>query len=133
MTSTARRRKPSCSKGFIRVQTKAALTIGQYRIEEPLTLFSSDKAGAFASDEQQGNIGQRILSKFKIYFDYAHNRLILEPNASFKAPIMPVIKVNRITGEIIGNVILKNCWKRVAPSIVAASYSCVGTPCSADR
>jgi hypothetical protein len=68
----------------------AALTIGQYRIEDPLTLFSSDTAGAFASDEQQGNIGQRILSKFKLYFDYAHNRLILEPNASFKAPISPV-------------------------------------------
>ena len=65
----------------------AALTIGKYRIDDPITLFSNDKAGAFSSSEQQGNIGQRILSKFEIYLDYAHSRLILEPNATFKAEI----------------------------------------------
>jgi len=73
-----------------RVGRVASLTIGKYRIDEPLTLFSTDKAGAFSSTEQQGNIGQRILSKFEIYLDYAHNRLILEPNASLKSAIAPV-------------------------------------------
>jgi len=64
-----------------RIGRIAALTIGKFRVEDPVTLFSSDKAGAFASTEQQGNIGQRILSKFTIFLDYAHDRIILEPNA----------------------------------------------------
>jgi len=74
-----------------RIGRIAALIIGKYRIDEPVTLFSSDKAGAFANAEQQGNIGERILSKFTAFLDYAHGRIILEPNASFKNPISPVM------------------------------------------
>ena len=70
-----------------RIGRLPALTIGKFRIDEPVTIFSSDQRGAFANGAQQGNIGQRILSKFTIFFDYAHARMILEPNASFKNAI----------------------------------------------
>ena len=68
----------------------AELKIGKFQIENPLTLFSEDKGGAFASTEIQGNIGAMILSKFNVMLDYSRSRIILEPNASFKDPIGPV-------------------------------------------
>src|SRR5262249_31825031 len=44
------------------------------------------KEGAFATTEIQGNIGEELLSKFKVFLDYARNRVILEPNATFARP-----------------------------------------------
>ena len=38
------------------------LKIGNYTIKSPITLFSQDKAGAFASDQLAGNIGARVAS-----------------------------------------------------------------------
>jgi len=77
----------------------AELRIGKFQIENPLTLFSQDKAGAFASSESQGNIGQMILSKFTILLDYSRDRIILEPNASLKDPIMPGMSGLRLVAE----------------------------------
>ena len=65
------------------------LRIGKFQIENPLTLFSEDRSGAFASSEIQGNIGAMILSKFKALLDYGRDRIILEPNSSLKDPISP--------------------------------------------
>ncbi|MEK6410063.1 MAG: aspartyl protease family protein [Acidobacteriota bacterium] len=65
----------------------ASLRIGKFQIDNPLALFSEDKSGAFASSQIQGNIGAQILSKFKVLLDYDRNRIIFEPNASFKDPI----------------------------------------------
>ena len=64
----------------------AQLKIGKFRLANPITFFSQDKAGTFADKETQGNIGEQILSKFKVFLDYAHNRIILEPNATFSQP-----------------------------------------------
>ncbi len=61
------------------------LKIGSFSIAGPITLFSEDKAGAFASSAIAGNIGAQIMSKFRIFLDYENNRMILEPNASFPA------------------------------------------------
>lgn len=63
------------------------LRIGRFRIDSPLTLFSEDRSGALASSEIQGNIGAMILSKFRALLDYGRDRIILEPNVSFKDPI----------------------------------------------
>ena len=75
------------------------LRIGTFKIENPLTLFSQDQAGAFASSEIQGNIGQQILSKFKVLLDYSRGRIILEANASLRDPIAPVAIGARLVGE----------------------------------
>lgn len=60
------------------------LKIGNFRIRNPITLFSEDKAGAFASAALLGNIGQRIIGRFKILLDYDHNQIIFEPNATYQ-------------------------------------------------
>jgi predicted aspartyl protease len=60
-----------------------SLQIGKFVIANPLALFSEDKAGAMAGHELVGNIGQMIASKFKVFLDYSHNRIILEPTSKF--------------------------------------------------
>ncbi len=49
-------------------------------------MFSEDKEGAFADSSLAGNIGTQIASKFKIFFDYGHSRIIFEPNVTFAEP-----------------------------------------------
>jgi hypothetical protein len=66
-----------------RIGRVSELAIGGFHINQPLTLFSEDKVGAFASSTLFGNIGQQIAGKFRLFFDYSHNRVIFEPNASF--------------------------------------------------
>lgn len=61
----------------------AELKIGKFRINRPLTFFAEDKKGAFASHALQGNIGSQIASRFRVFLDYGHERIILEPNARF--------------------------------------------------
>lgn len=64
----------------------AELKIGKFKIVSPITLFSEDKAGAFASTALAGNIGQQIAARFKLFLDYDRERIILEPAATFSAP-----------------------------------------------
>jgi len=66
-----------------RIGRVSELKIGRFRISKPITLFSEDKVGAFASSALVGNIGQQIAGKFKLLFDYSHQRIIFEPNDSF--------------------------------------------------
>ena len=66
-----------------RIGRVKSLQVGKFAIASPITLFSEDKAGAMASHALVGNIGQLIASKFKVYLDYSHNRIILEPTSKF--------------------------------------------------
>ena len=64
----------------------ASLKIGKFTIANPITIFSEDKAGAFSSTALAGNIGQQIAGRFKLFLDYAHNRIIFEPTAALNEP-----------------------------------------------
>ena len=64
-----------------------SLQIGKFTIPNPITLFSEDKAGAMATNQLVGNIGQLIAAKFKVFLDYSHTRIILEPNSTFAQPM----------------------------------------------
>jgi predicted metalloprotease with PDZ domain len=64
-----------------------SLQIGKFKVPNTLTLFSEDKSGAMATRALVGNIGQQIASKFKIFLDYSHERIILEPNSTFLEPM----------------------------------------------
>ena len=66
-----------------RIGRVTELKIGRFRINNPITLFAEDKAGAFADPGLLGNIGQQIVGKFRLFLDYGHNRIIFEPNDSF--------------------------------------------------
>jgi hypothetical protein len=62
------------------------LKFGKFRINNPITFFSEDKEGAFASSHVLGNIGARIMSRFRVLLDYDHSRIILEPTATLAEP-----------------------------------------------
>ena len=62
------------------------LKIGNFKINAPITMFAEDKAGAFANTGLLGNIGMQIASKFRIFLDYKHERIIFEPNDNFAMP-----------------------------------------------
>jgi len=82
-----------------RIGRISGLKIGKFTIENPLTMFSEDTQGAFASAAIQGNIGEQIMSKFKILLDYDHNRIILEPNGTLKEPMDHASSGLKIIGE----------------------------------
>src|SRR5262245_3249504 len=69
-----------------RIGRVAALQIGRFTIDGPITMFAEDKAGAFADATLAGNIGGLIVSRFRAIFDYARRRIILEPAATLSAP-----------------------------------------------
>ena len=69
-----------------RIGRVTELKIGNYTIKSPITMFSQDKAGAFASDQLAGNIGARVANKFLLFLDYDRKRIIFEPNSTFAAP-----------------------------------------------
>lgn len=77
----------------------AELKIGKFRIANPITLFSEDKAGAFADTTLAGNIGQQIASKFKVFLDYSRERIILEPNATLAEPFARASSGLALTAE----------------------------------
>ena len=54
--------------------------LGGIRIRRPLTAFSKDTAGVNSLGGEAGSIGQRILARFTVYFDYGRERMILEPH-----------------------------------------------------
>lgn len=73
--------------------------IGKFKLSNLLTLFSEDKAGALASSAIQGNIGEEVIRKFKLFLDYGHDRIILEPNAAFAEAFDPVSSGLRMEAE----------------------------------
>src|SRR6185436_16816189 len=63
-----------------------SLRIGSSTIRNPITMFSEDKAGAFANAQLAGNIGAQIAMRFHTYFDYGRRRIILERSPMFDEP-----------------------------------------------
>ncbi len=53
------------------------LQLGQLIIEKPTANFFEE--GSPVDEGLAGHIGLEVLSKFKVIFDYSHNRMILEP------------------------------------------------------
>lgn len=64
----------------------SALRIGSFTIDNPITLFSQDKGGAFANASLAGNIGAQIARRFRMILDYGERRIILEPSPAFAEP-----------------------------------------------
>lgn len=73
--------------------------IGKFTIDNPVTMFSQDTKGALADDVIQGNIGEQIMSRFKVLLDYERSRIILEPNARLKEPMDQASSGLKILGE----------------------------------
>jgi hypothetical protein len=56
------------------------LQLGRRNIDNPSTLFSLATDGMLANGEFDGNIGNDILRRFKIVFNYSRRFMILESN-----------------------------------------------------
>jgi predicted aspartyl protease len=56
-----------------------SLRIGSFVIDKPVTGFI--KIGEIAEPGKIGNIGGRLLRKFRVIFDYSRQRMILEPTS----------------------------------------------------
>jgi hypothetical protein len=69
------------------VARAAHFKIGSSVFPSPLIYISQDKGGALASSQYDGLIGTEILRRFKVIFDYARRRLILERTAHFHEPL----------------------------------------------
>ena len=64
-----------------------SFTLGGYTLNDVVTTFPDDSLGmSKGSFGRQGNIGGGLLRRFKIIFDYAHKRMILEPNRFLNDP-----------------------------------------------
>ncbi|HEY1578534.1 MAG TPA: aspartyl protease family protein [Terracidiphilus sp.] len=97
---------------FTRADT---LQLGKFEVIRPVTVLSTDSAGAESSTTIGGNIGLRILRQFTIVFDGPHGKMYLEKNANYgKADVF-----NR-AGLMLDNIAEDLTVKTVIPHSPAA-------------
>lgn len=60
-----------------------SMAIGPYAWRDPMVSVARASEGAFASEEFAGNIGNRILERFRVTLDYDGRRVWLEPGARY--------------------------------------------------
>jgi len=60
------------------------LMLGQQRLDNIVAMLTRDDAGATGNPSEAGNIGQDVLSRFNVHFDYRRQQMVLMPRA--KAP-----------------------------------------------
>jgi hypothetical protein len=60
-----------------------SMSLGPYEWDDPIVSLSHATEGAFASEDFAGNIGNRILERFRVTFDYARRHVYLEPGERY--------------------------------------------------
>ena len=60
------------------------MNIGPYEWEDPIVSVAHATEGAFASEDFAGNIGNRILERFRVTFDYERRHVYLEPGMRYR-------------------------------------------------
>jgi len=60
-----------------------SVALGPFAIREPIAAMSLSRHGMVGSDDYAGNIGNSVLERFKVTFDYERKKLYLEPGARF--------------------------------------------------
>jgi hypothetical protein len=63
-----------------------AFRLGGFVVSNPLTQFSQNTSGIWATPDLAGIIGAQMLRRFTVIFDYTHGEMILEPNEHFGDP-----------------------------------------------
>jgi hypothetical protein len=63
--------------------------VGDFALKAPIALLMH-KADIADSDTKDGVLGTGFLRRFKVIFDYARKRMILEPNASYAEPFQMI-------------------------------------------
>ncbi len=60
-----------------------SLQIGPYTMKRPTAGFPEAKSGAFARTDIAGIIGGEVWRRFRVWLDYTHGKIILEPGPRF--------------------------------------------------
>ncbi len=60
-----------------------SMSLGPYEWDDPIVSISGATTGAFASEDFAGNIGNRILERFRVTLDYERRHVYLEPGARY--------------------------------------------------
>jgi hypothetical protein len=84
-------------------------SIGEFTIEKLPCGFSTSESGIFAAEANDGNIGGGVLSKFTCTFDYANERLLIEPNDNFGAGddmVSAGVVLGRVNGTVVVSQVL---------------------------
>jgi hypothetical protein len=63
-----------------RIGRAKSLQLGQFILENPTVSLAQNVEG------EGGTVGEEILRRFKVIFDFSHHRMILEPNSHFRDP-----------------------------------------------
>ncbi|HZS07502.1 MAG TPA: aspartyl protease family protein [Blastocatellia bacterium] len=63
-----------------------SVRLGRFVFEDWLTGFWQDQKGAGASDSRDGVVGNGLLKRFRVIFDYSRKQIILEPTELFGVP-----------------------------------------------
>jgi hypothetical protein len=86
-----------------RIVRMKKLEIGPYSWTEPLVSLSQATEGAFTSEDYAGNIGTRLLERFKVTLDYERRQMWLEPGQLY-ARRDPFTRAGVQLGRIDGTV-----------------------------
>jgi hypothetical protein len=54
------------------------MRLGNIKLDNPVTMFSQATNGTLANPDLSGNIGNAILRRFKVVFDYSRRVMILD-------------------------------------------------------
>ncbi len=57
------------------------MQVGRHAWDDPMVTCADAAEGAFASEEFAGNIGNRLLERFRVTLDYERRQVVLEPGA----------------------------------------------------
>jgi C-terminal processing protease CtpA/Prc len=70
-----------------RVDTRLGhMQLGRFKIAAPIVGLSVDVKGAMAEEDNDGPIGNEVLSRFKVTVDYSRQRMMLEPTSRLANP-----------------------------------------------
>jgi hypothetical protein len=60
-----------------------SMSLGPYEWDDPIVSISGATVGAFASEDFAGNIGNRVLERFRVTLDYNRRHVYLEPGTRY--------------------------------------------------
>jgi C-terminal processing protease CtpA/Prc len=91
--------------------------------------------GAFASEEFAGNIGNRILERFKVTFDYEHRQVYLEPGKRYadrdhltRAGLLLTKRAGRVSVEsVLANSPAEHAGLRTGDQVLAVDGRDIAT------
>lgn len=66
-----------------------SIQISDYCLENAVMSFSIDKSGLLANEKYMGILGNNILERFDLIFDFKNSNLYLKPNENYNTPFIP--------------------------------------------